>query len=350
MSEAIAKEKVTLDGHREQMVEVDGVKKYYPVKSGFLGRSTSYIRAVDDVSFNIPKGDTFSLVGESGCGKTTAGKSLLRIVEPTAGTVTVDGEDVTGLSKSALRRFRQKMQMVYQDPSSSLNPRQTVRDIIAEPMKIHDVGTKSERNKKVRELLDLVGLPPDSFVNRYPVSLSGGQKQRVGIARAVCLDPEFVVLDEPTSALDVSVQATIISLLEDLQEKLNLTYLFISHDLSLVKNFADWIGVMYLGQIVEIGRAETVFRNPQHPYTRALLSAIPTVTEADKELKPGKIVLDGDLPEPTEEISGCPFRTRCPWAFDDCEQRNPPLYRVDGDHHARCLLHDEEPTETVEWV
>ena len=350
MSGRMLETEVVLDGHREQMVEVSHLKKHYPVSEGILGRSTTHVRAVEDVSFNIPEGDTFGLVGESGCGKTTAGKSLLRIIEPTDGSVIIDGQEVTDLSDGELKEFRQKMQMVFQDPSSSLNPRRTVANIIADPMKIHGIGTKDERTEKVRSLLDMVGLPADSFMTRYPASLSGGQKQRVGIARAVCLDPEFVVLDEPTSALDVSVQATIISLLERLQEDLDLTYLFISHDLSLVKNFSDWIGVMYLGRLVEVGRADEVFRQPRHPYTRALLSAIPTLSDADDALKPEEIILEGELPDLTEQLSGCSFRTRCPDAFEECAGRSPPFYQFGDDHYARCLLHDDDVGETADWV
>ncbi|MFP8890521.1 ABC transporter ATP-binding protein [Natrialbaceae archaeon A-CW2] len=339
-----------LGSDQEQMVRVKDLKKHYPISKGLLRRSTSYVRAVDGVSFSIPKGQTLGLIGESGCGKTTTGKALLRITEPTDGQIVVDGQDVTELDGAELKRFRQQMQMVYQDPTSSLNPRRTVGNIISEPMKIHDIGTKDGRIERVSELLDLVGLPAEDFMDRYPTSLSGGQKQRVGIARAICLNPKFVVLDEPTSALDVSVQARIIDLLEEIQKEFDLTYLFISHDLSLVNNFASWIAIMYLGKIVEIGHATDIFQNPSHPYTRALLSEIPTMTESDDRLKPPEIILEGELPDPTEEITGCSFRTRCPEAFDKCKTQEPTLYRVGEDHYTRCLLHDDDVADTPSWV
>jgi len=345
---------IVLDDGREQMVRVEGLKKHYPIREGVLRRQTGAVKAVDGISFSIPTGETLGLVGESGCGKTTAGKSVLRIREPTAGTVEIDGRDVTALSSSELKSFRRNMQMVYQDPTSSLNPRRKIGSIITEPMKIHDVGDEASRRERAEELLDLVGLPAADFVDRYPSALSGGQKQRVGIARAVSLNPKFVVLDEPTSALDVSVQARIVDLLEDLQDRLELTYLFISHDLALVRNVADWIGIMYLGRIVEIGRAERVFRHPRHPYTRALLSAIPVVSDEDETLKPPEIVLEGEIPDPRNQPSGCSFRTRCPEAFDGCANRDPPLYRVGDQHFARCLLHDDEDaaaaTATPDWI
>ncbi|MFB6187434.1 MAG: ATP-binding cassette domain-containing protein, partial [Halobacteriaceae archaeon] len=242
----------------EPLVTVDGVKKYLPVRQGVLRRKVADIKAVDDVSFAIPSGQTFGLVGESGCGKTTLGKTLLRIEEPTSGNVIIDGEDVTQMSPSELESYRRNMQMVFQDPTSSLNPRKRVRDIILEPMKVHDVGSPSERSDRLEEILDIINLPRE-YMYSYPTALSGGQKQRVGIARAVILNPKFVVLDEPTSALDVSVQAQIVNLFDDLQERFNLTYLFISHDLSLVKNVSDWMGVMYLGRLVELGKSEQIF-------------------------------------------------------------------------------------------
>jgi len=324
----------------DPLVRVAGLKKHFGQSSGLFG-SEEVVRAVDGVDFAIPEGDTFGLVGESGSGKTTAGKSLLRIIEPTAGTVEVNGEDVTAMSTKQLKSYRQNMQMVFQDPTSSLNPRKRVRDIIKEPMVIHNYLTKGERIERVEELLDIVGLPRD-YMYKYPNSLSGGQKQRVGVARAVALNPEFVVLDEPTSALDVSVQARIVDLFDDLQDRLDLTYLFITHDLSLVKNVSDWIGVMYLGQLVEVGRTGDVFRNPQHPYTRALLSTIPTINEEDEKLKPKRVELQGEIPDPRDRPSGCRFRTRCPYEFAPCADVDPPLYRISDSHLARCLLHDPD--------
>lgn len=321
------------------MVRVENLQKFFPVTEGILRRQVAEVRAVDGVSFAIPEGDTFGLVGESGSGKTTTGKAMLRIIEPTGGRVEIDGQDVGALSNRELKPFRRKMQMVFQDPTSSLNPRKRVREIIEAPMKVHGVGTAGERVERIEELLEIVDLPRE-FMYKYPTALSGGQKQRVGIARAVALNPEFVVLDEPTSALDVSVQARIVDLFEELQEEFHLTYLFISHDLSLVKNVADWIGVMYLGRLVEVGEADALFKRPQHPYSRALLSAVPTISEADERMKPPKITLEGEIPDPTERPSGCAFRTRCPEVFHPCDREEPPLYQVGEAHYARCYLHD----------
>ena len=335
----ITDDKLEINSGAEQAVRVKNVKKHFPVSEGFFGLQTDYVRAVDGVSFTIPKGDTFGLVGESGSGKTTLGKTLLRLHEPTGGSIEIAGQDVRELSKRELRKFRRNMQIVFQDPTSSLNPRKRVKQIITEPMQIHDIGTRDERLARAEELLEIVGLPRE-YLYRYPSGLSGGQKQRVGIARAVAVNPAFVVLDEPTSALDVSVQARIVKLFNDLQDRFDLTYLFITHDLSLVKNIADWIGVMYLGRLVEVGPTEAVFRNPQHPYTRALLSAIPTITEEDKKFKPEKIVLEGEVPDPREKPSGCGFRSRCQHEFEQCSKCGPEFYTFGEAHHARCFLHD----------
>lgn len=330
-----------LDLTNNAFVEVKGLKKYYPVHSGLLNRKVGDVRAVDGVDFSIPKGDTFGLVGESGSGKTTCGKVMLRIEEPTSGEITIDGRDITELSGKQIKKFRRNAQMIHQDPTSSLNPRKRVRDIITEPMKIHDIGTPDERVVKVEELLETVGLPRD-YMYKYPSALSGGQKQRVVVARALTLNPDFIVLDEPTSALDVSVQAQLIDLLGQLQDELGLTYLFISHNLSLIYNVSDWIGVLYLGKLVEVGPASKVFHNPLHPYTRALLSAIPTVTEADKELKPEKIKLEGEIPDPLNRPEGCAFSTRCDHAFGPCHETEPKLREVEENHYSRCYLFEEE--------
>jgi len=338
-------QRATFDGALEiapdakQGVRAVDVKKHFPVREGILGGKTGEVRAVDGVSFSIPKGETFGLVGESGSGKTTLGKTLLHLHKPTAGSIEIGGQPLGDLSKAELREFRRNMQIVFQDPTSSLNPRKRVRQIITEPMRIHDIGTKQERIERAEKLLEIVGLPRE-YLYRFPTALSGGQKQRVGIARAVAVNPDFVVLDEPTSALDVSVQARIIDLFEDLQDRFDLTYLFITHDLSLVKNIADWIGVMYLGRLVEVGPTEAVFRTPQHPYTRALLSAIPTINEADKRLKPEKITLEGEIPDPREKPSGCAFRSRCPFEFPPCAGSEPEFYEIGENHYARCILHD----------
>lgn len=328
-------------GETELLVNVSDLKKYFPVEKGLFGRKTEYIKAVDGVSLSIAKGQTFGLVGESGSGKTTLGKTMLRLYEPTDGIVEIDGRNVGELSKRELRTFRKNIQVIQQDPTSSLNPRMSIRNIITTPMKIHDIGDRQSRLERVEELLDTVGLPRD-FMYRYPAQLSGGQKQRVSIARALAPNPDFVVLDEPTSALDVSVQAQIVSLLDRLQDEFDLTYLFISHDLPLIHNVSDQVGVMYLGRLVETGPNDAVFRNPKHPYTRSLLSAIPTVWEGDEKLKPEDVDLQGEIPDPSNRPSGCGFRTRCPKAFEPCSKEQPPDYQVGTDHIATCYLHDEE--------
>ncbi|MFC5972969.1 ABC transporter ATP-binding protein [Halomarina salina] len=332
----------------DPMVRVEGLEKHFPIHEGVLQRQVGAVRAVDGVSFSIEEGETFGLVGESGSGKTTTGRSMLRLTEPTAGTVEIDGQSVTDLSASELKRFRRHMQIVHQDPTSSLNPRHRVKSIVEAPLKIHDYGDATERLERIEELLEMVDLPKE-FMYRYPGQLSGGQKQRVGIARAVALNPKFVVLDEPTSALDVSVQARIIDILEDIQEEFGITYLFITHDLSLLRNVADRIGVMYLGRLVEVGDVDAVFERPQHPYSRALLSAISTISEADERLKPERMTIDGEVPDPREKPSGCAFRSRCPYEFDACGAEEPPMYETGEDQVARCFLHDEDAEEDPEW-
>lgn len=321
-------------------VRVEGLKKHFPIYEGILRRQTDQVRAVDGVSFSIPAGETFGLVGESGSGKTTVGRSLLRITEPTDGRIEIHGQDVLSLDGPDLRRFRRNMQMVFQDPDSSLNPRQSVKQIIESPMKIHDIGDSGERTERVEELLEMVDLPRETMY-KYPNALSGGQKQRVGIARAVALNPKLVVLDEPTSALDVSVQAHVIEILEDIQERFGLTYLFISHDLSLVKNVSDRMGVMYLGRLVEAGDVDAVYRNPQHPYTKSLLSAIPTVTEDDRSFKPPELHPEGEVPDPRDKPSGCSFRSRCGFEFNACAASEPSMYRTGQRHCSKCYLHDD---------
>ena len=332
----------------DAMVRVEGLQKHFPIHQGVLQRRVGEVRAVDGVSFSIAEGDTFGLVGESGSGKTTTGRSMLRLTEPTAGSIKIDGQDVVDLSSSELKRFRRNMQIVHQDPTSSLNPRHRVKTIIEAPLRIHDYGTATERLNRIEELLDMVDLPRE-FMYRYPGQLSGGQKQRVGIARAVALNPKFVVLDEPTSALDVSVQARIINILQSIQAEYGITYLFITHDLSLLRNVADRIGVMYLGRLVEVGDVESVFTNPEHPYSRALLSAISTVSEADERAKPESVYLEGEIPDPREKPSGCAFRSRCPWEFDACAEEEPGMYGRGSDHQSRCYLHDDRFKEVPDW-
>lgn len=330
----------------EPLVSVRDLKKHYPVSDGVFSRSKSYVKAVDGVSFDIFPGETFAVVGESGCGKTTLGKTVARLYGATDGTLTFDGRDVTELEGKQLRQLRRDVQVVYQDPSSSLNPRRRIGNIIREPLEVHDVGTKAQRRDRVAELLRMVDLPVE-FRHRYPNALSGGQKQRVAIARAIAVEPKFVVLDEPTSALDVSVQAKVISLLDDLQDELGLTYLLISHDLSLVKNVADRIGVMYLGNFMEVADSRALFQNPLNPYTEQLLSAIPVIESHEQSLKPTAVEVQGETPDPQNPPSGCPFNPRCHRRFDACDAVEPELVEVEPGHLTRCLHTPGEKREEV---
>ncbi len=312
--------------------------KYFPVLAGLLRRKVGDVQAVDGVSLSLEAGRTLALVGETGSGKTTLGRLLIRLLAPTRGRIEFEGRDITHLDEHDLRPVRRQMQMVFQNPASSLNPRRRVKDIIEEPLAVHGVGTPLQRRRMVSELLEHVELPVQDFLFRYPHVLSGGQRQRVAIARALALRPKLIVLDEPTSALDVSVQAKIIALLRRLQREFKLTYLFISHDLSLVRNVAETIAVMYLGKIVELAPAETLFRQPSHPYTRALLSAIPTVSDEDAALIPEKIVLKGEIPSPARVPSGCAFHPRCYARIDGCDRIVPELISIGDDHLVRCIL------------
>jgi len=330
------------------MVEVENLKKFFPVHEGIIPRKVAEVRAVDGVSFDIARGETFGLVGESGSGKTTLAKAILRIIEPTDGSIIINGKDILNLNSSELREQRSNMQIVYQDPTSSLNPRKRVKDIIAKPMRVHGVGSANERIQKVENLLDQVGLPRE-YMYKYPGALSGGQKQRVNIARAIILNPNFVILDEPTSALDVSVQARIIKLLKNIQDEFNITYLFISHDLALVKNIADRIGVMYLGRMVETGSVEKVYHAPQHPYTRGLMSSISGVFNEEYEQKLPKVKIQGEIPDPREKPTGCAFRTRCPFAFEACKEEEPSFYDHGNGHRSKCYLHDKSINHDPEW-
>ena len=292
------------------------------------------VRAVDGISFGIRRGETFGLVGESGCGKSTAGRSILRLIEPTSGEVRFDGRDLLSLPSNELRRLRREMQIIFQDPYSSLNPRMKVGETVEEPLVIHRVGSRADRADRVANLLRLVGLEPEHAA-RYPHEFSGGQRQRIGIARALALNPKFIVCDEPVSALDVSVQAQVVNLLQDLQEQLGLTYLFISHGLSVVEHISTRVGIMYLGKLVEVASSEEIFRNPLHPYTKALLSAIPI---PDPELRRERLPLKGDIPTATEPPSGCRFRTRCPIAESRCADEEPELIEVTPDHFVACMV------------
>ncbi len=322
------------------MLEAEGVSKVFPLTVGLFRRRVGEVRAVDGVALSIRAGETLALVGESGSGKTTLAKVLIRLLPPTAGVIRFDGRELTRLSERALRPVRRQMQIVFQDPASSLNPRRRVKDIVAAPLEIHDIGTPLQRLRRVAELLERVELPPGDFMFRYPHALSGGQRQRVAIARALALEPKFLVLDEPTSALDVSVQAKIVGLLRRLQRDLSLTFLFISHDLSLVRNVADTIAVMYLGKVVEFAPTETLFRAPSHPYTRALLSTIPLVSDAEQALVPEKISLSGEIPSAARIPPGCAFHPRCYARIEGCDRVLPDLLETGPHHRVRCILYD----------
>lgn len=320
----------------EKILEVKNLKKYFPVKAGFLNRHVADVKAVDDISFYVRKGETLGMVGESGCGKTTAGRTIIRLYEPTAGQIIFEGKDIVPLSEKEMEPVRRKLQMVFQDPFASLNPRMTVGDIVGEPMEIHGLATGKEKTERVHELLRTVGLLPE-HAGRYPHEFSGGQRQRIGMARALAVEPKFIIADEPISALDVSIQAQVINMLEELQEKMGLTYLFIAHDLSMVKHISNRVAVMYLGKIVEIAPSNELYDKPLHPYTRALLSAIPIADPAVEE-KRRRIILEGDVPSPLNPPSGCRFRTRCPMAKPECADAVPELKEAAPDHMVACHL------------
>ena len=314
----------------EILLEVKNLKKYYPVRTGFIKKTD--LKAVDDVSFYIRKGETLGIVGESGCGKTTLGRTVLRLEEPTAGDILYEGKSIIGKN---MKEYRKKMQIVFQDPYASLDPRKTVSDIIGEAMDLQNLcKSKNERRDKILELMQLVGLNAQ-FYNRFPHEFSGGQRQRIGIARALAVDPGFIICDEPVSALDVSIQAQIINMLEDLQETKQLTYLFIAHDLAVVKHISNRIGVMYLGHLVELADSEELYRHPLHPYTEMLMSAIP-IADPDLSAARKRIKLEGEVPSPLNPPSGCPFRTRCPKATETCAMAMPPLKETAPGHFAAC--------------
>jgi len=322
----------------DPLLEVHGLRTYFPITAGVLQRTVAHVRAVDGVDLTIRQGETLGLVGESGCGKSTLGRSILRLVEPTAGRVVFKGRELTRLSGAEMRRMRREMAMIFQDPFASLDPRQTVGEIVGEPLDIHGLASsRRQRQDRIHELLNVVGLNPN-FANRYPHEFSGGQRQRIGIARSLAVDPSFIVCDEPISALDVSIQAQIINLLERLQDQFNLTYLFIAHDLSVVKHISDRIAVMYLGKVVEVSGANELYRRPKHPYTASLLSAIP-IPDPRVEKVRRRIILTGDVPSPVNPPSGCRFRTRCYKAQPRCAESEPPLDTVKlNGHEAACFF------------
>jgi oligopeptide transport system ATP-binding protein len=327
------------------LVVVENLVKHFPIRKGVFSRVSGHVRAVDGLDFAIPRGKTLALVGESGSGKTTAGRLILRLLEPTSGRIVFDGQDLTGLTEAQLRPLRKRMQLIFQDPYGSLNPRMTVFSTISEALRAHDTVPRAKRRDRVDELLNLVGLGPEA-ADRYPNEFSGGQRQRIGIARALAVEPDLIVADEPVSALDVSIQAQILNLMEDLQDRLGLTYLFIGHDLSVVKHIADYVAVMYLGRIMEIGPTERIFNAPAHPYTVALLSAVPI---PDPSLRRKRVILGGDIPSPINPPPGCLFHTRCPDCVAPCRINEQHFIEVDPanpGHRAACEIHVPPPPGT----
>jgi oligopeptide/dipeptide ABC transporter ATP-binding protein len=322
---------------RQTLVKVNNLKKYFPIRSSIFKKGKQFIKAVDDVSFHIYKGETFGLVGESGCGKSTLGRTLNRLYDPTSGEILFDGKDIAKLNNKELQPYRKRMQMIFQDPYSSLNPYMNVEEIIDEPLEIHTKLSKNERKATIIDILEKVGLKKTDM-EKYPHEFSGGQRQRIGIARALSINPDFILCDEAISALDVSIQAQVINMLEDLQSDMNLTYLFVAHDLSMVRHISDRIGVMYLGKMVEISKSDDLYVKPLHPYTQALLSAIP-IPDPIKAQNGKREIISGELPSPIEMETGCRFKSRCPFAKPICAEVDPQLKQVDSDHLVACHLY-----------
>lgn len=318
----------------ETILKIENLKKYFPIYAGVFQKTVGYVKAVDGISFDVKQGETISLVGESGCGKSTTGRSILRLIEPTEGNIFFEGENLVEIDEEKMRLKRRDLQIVFQDPFASLNPRHTIQRIIEEPLIVHKIGNSSERKNRVYELLETVGLNRDQ-AKRYPHQFSGGQRQRIGIARALSLNPKLIVADEPVSALDVSIQSQVLNLMEDLQEQFNLTYIFISHDLSVVRHISDRVGVMYLGNLVELAEKDKLYEHPLHPYTQALLSAVPV---PDPDFKQERIILSGDVPSPANPPEGCKFHTRCKYKMDICEKQKPNFVDISDGHFVACHL------------
>lgn len=322
--------------NKDTLLQVDDLKMHFPIYRGVFQRQVGAVRAVDGVSFDVKRGETLGLVGESGCGKSTTGRTILQLYRPTSGTVTFDGTDLVHLKGEQMRQMRRKMQMIFQDPYASLNPRMTVAQLVGEPLMVHNVATGAEINQRVEHLLEIVNLNP-AFASRYPHEFSGGQRQRIGVARALALQPSFIICDEPISALDVSIQAQVVNLLEELQEQFNLTYLFIAHDLSMVRHISDRVAVMYLGIIVELAPRSELYTQPLHPYTQALLSAVP-IPDPVADAKRKRTILQGDVPSPANPPSGCRFRTRCPIAEAVCAETRPEFREIRPGHFVACFF------------
>lgn len=325
------------ENEKEVFLKVDNLSKHFPMKKGVLSKQKSAVKAVDGVHFDIYKGETLGVVGESGCGKSTMARLLIKLYEATEGSIEMEGKRIESLNKQELKKFRRDIQMVFQDPYASLNPKWTIKRTLLEPLIVHGIGSRNERIRRVKEILNAVGLN-ESYAERYPHEFSGGQRQRIGIARALILNPKLIIADEPVSALDISVQAQVINILRKLQQEYNLTYLFITHDLSVVEHIADRVIVMYLGRIVEVSTTEKLFEKPNHPYTEALISAVP---EVNSEVKKERIILSGDVPDPANPPSGCAFHTRCPYSMEICKTKRPELQSINGQQQVACHLYDK---------